>query len=322
MSTNISKSSKIYVAGHNGLIGSALMSKLKEKGYTNLLYKTHNELDLTRQSSVEDFFADNNPEYVILNAAMPANSINVKNDPIGLMLDNTTIISNVISACLTNNVKKLIYMCSIAAYPSDALRVTSLNEPMFLEDAMKPGKIDKESERYYAMPKLLGEEMCRAINQTGKMQCVSIVIPHAYGTDYHYEDSNRLPVFPALIKRIYNAVQNKIPEVVIWGSGKLRRELTFSSDIADAYILFLNTEDATGIYNVGSGCYVSIREMAEMIKAVSGYQGNLVFDSTKPDSIEFPLLCTDKIQKIGWRPEVDFKDGVKLAYDYYVKHYS
>jgi GDP-L-fucose synthase len=322
MSDSISKNSRIYIAGHQGLIGSALMERLRDKGFNNLIFKPHSELDLTRQNNVEVFFTENKPEYVILNAAMPANSINVSTNPVGLMLDNTAIITNIISASLKNNVEKLLYICSIAAYPSDAERISSPDGPLFFEDSMQPGRIDKVSERYYAIPKLLGEEMCRVINQTGKMPCVSAVIPHAYGMDYHYEDPDRLPVFPALIKRIHDALQNGAPEVVIWGSGKLRRELTFSMDIADAYIMLLNDKEAAGVYNVGSGRYVSIREMAETIKEISGYQGTLVFDATKPESIEFPLLCSDKLRKLGWKADTDFKEGVRKAYEYYVKHFA
>lgn len=321
MTDTISKDSKIYVAGHRGLIGSALMERLQEKGYRNLLYKSHAELNLTRQNDVEAFFVAEKPEYVILNAAMPANSVNVHTNPVCLMLDNTAIVSNVISASLKNDAKKLLYVSSIAAYPSDAACVPSPDGPLLPEDAMQPGRIDKESERYYAMPKLLGEEMCRAINHLGKMRCVSVVIPHAYGLDYHYEDPNRLPVFPALIKRFCDGRQNNASEIVIWGTGKLRRELTFVYDIADAYILLLENKDAAGIYNVGSGRYVSIREMAETIKEVSGFQGELLFDPTKPESIEFPLLCSDKLRALGWQPEMTFRDGIKRAYDNYVKHY-
>jgi GDP-L-fucose synthase len=314
--------SKIYVAGHRGLIGSALMEWLHEKGYRNLVYKKHGELDLTRQDDVEDFFANEKPEYVILNAAMPANSVNVWNNPVGLMLDNTAIISNVISSCVRNGVKKLVYICSIAAYPSDAARISTPDGFLLSEDEMQPGRIEKETERYYAMPKLLGEEICRAINKTGKMQCVSIVVPHAYGYDYRYEDPNRLPVFPALIKRFYDATQTDAQNVEIWGTGKLRRELTSVNDIASAYELLLRSETATGVYNVGSGQYVSVREMAEAIKSVSGYQGKIVFDITKPDAIEFPLLCSGKLRALGWKPETTFVDGVKHAYSYFTEHYT
>ncbi|MGI6348320.1 MAG: NAD-dependent epimerase/dehydratase family protein [Eubacteriales bacterium] len=314
--------SKIYVAGHRGLIGSALMERLYEKGYCNLVYKKHDELDLTRQDDVETFFADEKPEYVILNAAVPANSVNIRNNPVGLMLDNTAIISNIISSCVKNSVKKLVYVCSIAAYPSDAACISTPDGFALLEDEMQPGRIEKETERYYAMPKLLGEEICRAINKTGKMQCVSVVVPHAYGYAYHYEDPNRLSVFPALIKRFYNATQTGAQYVEIWGTGKLRRELTFVSDIAAAYELLLRSETATGVYNVGSGRYVSVREMAEVIKSVSGYQGDIIFDITKPDAIEFPLLCSDKLRALGWKPEMTFVDGVKRAYSFFTEHYA
>lgn len=315
----LTKDSKIYVAGHRGLLGTALTDTLQEDGYKNLLIKTHSELDLVCQSEVENFFSDTRPEYVILNAAIPANSINVKTDPMGLMLNNTSILNNIISSSLKHGVKKLIYVSSIAAYPSDSPVSSSPDGPMLLEQSMQPGKIEKETERYYALPKLLGGEICRAVNQTGKMSCSTLVVPHAYGLHYHYETPDRLPVFPALIKRFSDAVINGANEIVIWGTGNLRRELTFSYDIARAFIILLENESAIGTYNSGSGKYVSVRDMAQTLKDISGFKGKLIFDSDRPEAHEFPLLCSDKLRSLGWKPETEFRQGAELAYNHYVK---
>jgi GDP-L-fucose synthase len=321
MSYALSKDDKIYVAGHRGLLGPALIRHLQDGGYHNLLYRTHDELNLTRQREVDAFFAANKPECVILNAAAPANSVNVRTKPLSLMWDNTMINMNVIHACLTNDVKKLLYMCSGAAYPSDAETILTPEGAKLLEDAMKPGAIEKETERYYVMPKLLGEEMCRAINKAGAMQCVTVVPIHIYGEEYHYEEPDRLSVFPALIKRFSDATKAGLRQVVVWGTGNLRREMTFVDDVAEACLCLMEAEDVTGIYNVGSGKYVSVREMAEAIKHISRFNGEIVFDATKPEAAEFSLLCTDKIEKLGWKPKIEFHEGARLAYSYYIKHF-
>lgn len=303
------KNSKIYIAGHGGLLGTALTDHMLHQGFTNLLCRTHAELDLTRQSAVDAFFAAEKPEYVVLNAAVPANSVNKRENPMGLMLDNTLIVANVMSAALRHGVKKLLYVCSIACYPANA----ALENGQLPESAMQPGPIEVETERYYAMPKLLGEEICRAANRAGSMQCVTLVISQAYGTAYHFDDPQRLPVFPALVKRFMDGKRDAVPEVVVWGTGALRRELTSAKDLAAAYLLLLEREDAQGVYNVGAGAYISVREMAETIRDVSGYTGNLIFDDTKPEAIEFPLLCSDRIRALGWKPQATFEDGVRAA---------
>lgn len=317
------KDSKIYIAGHRGLIGTAVTQRLRDKGYTNLVYRTHEELDLTRQDAVETFFTLEKPEYVIMNAAMPANSVNVRVNPVGVMLDNIAMIQNVFSAAASSHVQKMLYVCSIACYPSDAAKETLPDGKSILhESEMQPGKIEKVTERYYAMPKLLGKELCQVFNDSGKMRCVTVVVPHAYGTHYHYDDPSRLPVYPALIKRFCDACKQNLPEVEIWGTGLLHREFTYVDDLADGYLLLLEREDACGIYNIGSGKFVSIKETAQAIKAVTGYQGEIVFDTTKPDAVEFPMLCTDRLCALGWSPKVEFIDGVKRSCDYYRKNYG
>ena len=307
------KNSKIYIAGHGGLLGSALVDTMKRRGFTNLLCRTHQEVDLTQQAEVEALFRAEKPEYVVLNAAVPANSVNKRTNPLGLMLSNTLIVANVMSAAQRWGVKKLLYICSIACYPVHA----DLQEGRLPETSLQPGVIEVEEERYYAMPKLLGEEMCRAANRAGTMKCVTLVVAQAYGTAYHYEDPQRLPVFPALVKRFHDAKRYGNSEVVVWGSGNLRRELTHASDLADAYLLLMEHEDAEGIYNVGTGVYISVREMAETIGRVTGYSGKIVFDATKPEAIEFPLLRSDRIRALGWSPKMIFEDGVKTACAHY-----
>lgn len=309
----LNKNSRIYIAGHGGVIGTALVERMKERGFTALLTKGHDQLDLTCQAEVDRFFSEERPEYVVLNAAVPANSVNKRANPMGLMLDNTLIVANVLSAALKYGVKKLLYICSIACYPADAER----KDGMLSEEALKPGEIPDEAERYYAMPKLLGEEICRAVNHTGKMKCVTLVVAQAYGFAYHYDDPQRLPVIPALIKRFEDAKKDHIPEVAVWGTGALRRELTSVYDLAEAYLLLLENDEAEGVYNVGTGRYISVREMAETIQGVTGYTGKIVFDATKPEASEFPLLCSDRIRALGWVPKMSFEEGIRKACAYY-----
>lgn len=319
----IDKGSRIYIAGHKGLIGTALTQKLKEKGYRNLLYRSHEELDLTCQSAVDVFFAEHHPEYVVMNAAMPANSVNVRSDPAGVMIENLSMIDHVFSAAANSGVKKLIYACSVACYPSDAeTAMLSDGTRMIREEAMQPGKIERLSERYYAMPKLLGKELCRVLTISGKMRCATLIIPHAYGTHYHYEDPQRLPVYPALVKRFCDAVKESADEIVIWGSGNLRREFTHVSDIAEGYSLLLENEDAVGDYNIGAGRMISIRELAETLKKVTGYQGKILYDTSKPDAVEFPVLCSDKLRSLGWEPRMELEEGVRLSCSHYLENYG
>lgn len=316
----ILKDSAIYIAGHCGLIGSAVTQRFQMAGYTNLICRTHDELDLTDQDAVNNFFEESRPEYVIMNAAVPANSINVKSNPAKLMLDNIAMIQNVFSACISTSIKKLLYVCSIACYPSDVKTITLANGERGLhEDMLQPGKIKKVSERYYAMPKLLGLELSRLLNDKSIVRCVTLVIPHAYGINYHYNDPSRLPVYPSLIKRFCDAVKNRSPEVVIWGSGGLRREFTYVDDLAEGYLLLLESEDAEGIYNIGAGQFISIREAAETMKRVTRYPGEIVYDRTKPDGMEFPMLCTDRLRALGWQPVMKFEEGVRKACEYYTK---
>lgn len=319
MADRPSKNSRIYIAGHKGLIGTALQERLIAHGYHNLIYRSHTEVDLTNQSDVEMLFEQEQPEFVILNAAIPANSVNVKTRPVQLMLDNTLIIANVIGAARKFNAQKLMYVCSHAAYPSDAV---CTEEGLLSEEAMQPGAISVLSERCYAMPKILGKELCRIINEEDRMKCVTAVLANVYGDCYHYETPDNLPVFPALLKRFCDAVKKGTPEVVIWGSGNLRRDLIAADDVADAYIALLESETADGVYNISSGKYITIREMAEVISRISGYSGKILFDTTKPEGIEFPLLKLERIKALGWEPKISFEDGVKKAYEYYQRNFG
>lgn len=319
----LNQDSRIYIAGHTGMIGTVLTKRLQELGYRNLLYKTHKELDLTRQDEVEAFFKINRPEYVIMNAAVQSNSVNVHKDPIGIMLGNALMIQNIFSAAMQYGVKKMLYVGSAACYPSDAEKTIFPNgSEMVLEDAMRPGRIDKLTERYYVMPKLLATELCRVLNETGTMQCVVALPTHIYGYYYYYHEPQRLAVYPALVKRFCDAVRQGFDKVTIWGSGNLRREFTHVNDLVEAFILLLIHDDAIGNYNIGAGKMISIRELACALKEITRFKGEVVFDTTKPDADEIPMLGTEKIRTLGWKPKVEFADGVRMSCEYYIHEYE
>ena len=303
------QNSKIYVAGHRGMIGTELIKRLRERGYNNLVYKPHSDLDLTRQADVEALFEEERPEYVIMNAGVMSNAVNISTNPAGIMMDNTAMISNVIGASVKYHAKKMLFVASGGCYPSDAeVEILPDGQRMVRETAVRPGRIDRESERYYVMPKLL--------------KTVTVFPAHVYGDAYYYNDPQRMPVYPALVKRFCDAARDNTPEVVVWGTGKLRREFVNVRDVADAYILLLADDSAEGMYNIASGRMISIRELAERLKDETGYQGKIVFDSTKPEANEFAMMNSDKLRALGWEPKVTFEDGLKMSCDYYRKNYG
>lgn len=319
----LNQDSKIYVAGHRGMIGTELMKALREKGYNNLVYKSHNELDLTRQTDVEALFEAERPEYVIMNAGVMSNAVNISTNPAGIIMQNTAIISNVFGAALKYGVKKLLFVASAGCYPSDAdVEIRPDGQRVIKETALRPGRIDRESERYYVMPKLLGTVMCETLQAAGLLKSAVALPTHVYGDAYYYNDPQRMPVYPALVKRFCDAARDNAPEVVVWGTGNLRREFTNVRDVVEAYILLLEKEDAQGPYNIASGRMVSIRELAEQLKAETGYRGKIVFDSTKPEANEYALMNADRLRALGWEPKVAFEDGVKMSCDYYRKNYG
>ncbi len=317
------QNSKIYVAGHRGMIGTELIKRLRERGYNNLVYKPHSDLDLTRQADVEALFEEERPEYVIMNAGVMSNAVNISTNPAGIMMDNTAMISNVIGASVKYHAKKMLFVASGGCYPSDAeVEILPDGQRMVRETAVRPGRIDRESERYYVMPKLLGAELCETLRKAKLLKTVTVFPAHVYGDAYYYNDPQRMPVYPALVKRFCDAARDNTPEVVVWGTGKLRREFVNVRDVADAYILLLADDSAEGMYNIASGRMISIRELAERLKDETGYQGKIVFDSTKPEANEFAMMNSDKLRALGWEPKVTFEAGLKMSCDYYRKNYG
>ncbi|EKO08565.1 GDP-L-fucose synthetase [Leptospira interrogans str. C10069] len=308
------KESKIYIAGHKGLVGSAIERVLKKEGYENILGKTHAELDLTEQSKVNEFFEVNRPEYVFL-AAAKVGGIHANNTyPAEFIFSNIQIQNNVIDACYRFKTKKLLFLGSSCIYPKFA------KQPMD-ESQLLDGKLEPTNEPY-AVAKIAGIVMCQSYNRQYGTNFISVMPTNLYGPgdNYHPENSH---VLPALIRRFYEAKIKNLPEVVVWGTGKPLREFLYSDDMGHACVFLMKNYDVTGDpkggehVNVGSGIEVSIRELAETIKEVVGYQGLLTFDLTKPDGTPRKLLDVSKLHKMGWKHQVELKEGIRLAFENY-----
>ncbi|MDV6236865.1 GDP-L-fucose synthase [Leptospira ellisii] len=306
------KNSRIFVTGHRGLVGSALVKVLRETGYENLILRTRSELDLADQAAVDEFFKENRPEYVFLAAAKVGGIIANNTYPAEFIYSNLQIQNNIIDACFRTKTKKLLFLGSSCIYPKFA------TQPMD-EDQLLSGKLEPTNEPY-AVAKIAGIVMCQSYNRQYGTNYISAMPTNLYGPadNYHPENSH---VLPALIRRFHEAKKNALSEVVIWGTGNPLREFLFSEDLARACVFLMNSYDVEGhanggeIVNVGSGIEVSIRELAETVKSVVGYAGSLIFDLTKPDGTPRKLLDVGKLHRMGWKHQVELKEGIRIAYE-------
>jgi GDP-L-fucose synthase len=295
------KTSKIYIAGHRGMVGSGLERKLRKEGYNNIITRTSSELDLRNQQAVNDFFLNENPEYVIL-AAAKVGGIHANNVyRAEFIYDNIIIEANIIHAAYLNNVKKLLFLGSSCIYPKIA------PQPL-KEEYLLSGYLEQTNQPY-AIAKIAGIEMCDSYRDQYGCNFISAMPTNLYGTNdnYHPENSH---VLPALIRRIVLAKKNNEPNVAIWGTGTPRREFLHVDDLADACYFLLQNYNEQGLVNIGCGTDVSIKELAELIVAEVGYEGQLVFDSTKPDGTPRKLMYTQKINSLGWVAQINLKEGI------------
>ncbi len=309
---------KIYVAGHRGMVGSAIIRFLKAHAYSNIVTRTHAELDLTNQDAVQDFFLKERPEQVYL-AAAKVGGIHANNTyPAEFIYQNLMIQSNVIDAAFRSGVKKLLFLGSSCIYPRDAV------QPM-LEDALLTGKLELTNEPY-AIAKIAGIILCESYNrQYGQIHGVDYrsVMPcnlYGPGDNYHLENSH---VIPALIRRFHEAKLNNVSSVIIWGTGTPRREFLYVDDMARACLHIMNlpkftydqyTEPFCSHINIGSGYDVTIKELADTIRSVVDYKGDVQFDSCKPDGSLRKLMNSDRLSQMGWQPTISLKDGLERAY--------
>ncbi|KLU73215.1 MAG: hypothetical protein RHS_1028 [Robinsoniella sp. RHS] len=300
------KSSKIYVAGHRGMVGSAIVRKLEREGYTNIIGRSSKELDLCRQNQVEDFFADEKPEYVFLAAAkvggIMANSLH-KAD---FLYENMILEMNVIKAAFDIGVKKLMFLGSSCIYPRMA------PQPM-PESCLLTSELEQTNDAY-ALAKISGLKYCEYLNQQYGADYISCMPTNLYGPNdnYHPEHSH---VLPALIRRFHEAKVNQSEEVVIWGTGSPLREFLYVDDLADACLFLMNHYSGNETVNVGTGKEVTISELASLVKQRVGYKGNLRFDTSKPDGTPRKLLDVHKLTELGWKYKTELSEGISIAYD-------
>lgn len=302
----IEKNAKIYVAGHRGMVGSAIVRALKNQGYTNIITRTSKELDLRRQIDVEEFFAKEKPDYVFLAAAKVGGILANNEAPADFMYDNMILEMNVIHEAYKNKVKKLMFLGSSCIYPRMA------PQPM-KEDCLLTSELEKTNEAY-ALAKISGLKYCEYLNRQYSTDFISVMPTNLYGPNdnYHPEHSH---VLPALIRRFHEAKENNLNEVVIWGTGTPLREFLYVDDLADACVYLMNTYSGNETVNLGTGKELSIKELAELVKKVVGFKGNITFDTTKPDGTPRKLLDVSKLEKLGWKYKTELEDGIKLAYE-------
>jgi len=321
------KSAKIYVAGHRGLVGSALVRNLRSNGYNNLLLRAHTELELTDQRATADFFAEERPEFVFLAAAKVGGIFANKTYPAEFAYSNLVIQSNVIHAAYENQVKRLVFLGSSCIYPRDCPQ--PIKESYLLTGPLEP------TNRPYALAKIAGIEMCWSYNRQYGTKYLSVMPTNLYGPgdNYHPENSH---VIPALLRKFHEAKMAGVQEVVIWGTGTPRREFLFSDDLADACIYLMSLEDEAydgllgsdesithhfepPLINVGMGEDVTIKYLAELIGGIIGYSGKILFDTSKPDGTPRKLMDVSLLTNNGWKARTLLEDGLRLAYVDFLK---
>lgn len=303
------RDNKIYVAGHTGLVGSAILNKLNGMGCNNVIVCNHDDLDLTNQSDVQNFFKIEKPDYVILAAAKVGGiNANIKY-PAEFIYENTIIQTNVIHSAYTYCVKKLLFFCSACSYPSECA------QPM-QEDSLLTGPLEKTNEPY-AMAKLNGMKMCEAYNRQYGCNFISAVLTNAYGPNDNFNTENS-HVIPSLIKRFHNAKFNNKPSVDIWGTGNVKREFIYVHDVSEAVIFLLENYNESYPINVGVEGEVSIKELVFLIKDVVQFKGDISFDTSKPDGVLRKTLDISKIRELGWKPSVSLKDGLQQTYKWFL----
>lgn len=302
----MNKDSKIYIAGHKGMVGSAILRKLQSLGYNNLVLKTSGELDLRNQRPVADFFASEKPEYVFLAAARVGGIVANNTYRADFLYDNLQIQNNIIHASFVNNVNKLLFLGSSCIYPKMAPQPIK-------EDYLLTGPLEHTNEPY-AIAKIAGLKLCDAYRDQYGCNFISAMPTNLYGTNdnYHPEHSH---VLPALIRRFHEAKVNNAASIIIWGSGAPLREFMYADDLADACVYLMHNYDEKGFINIGTGEEVSIRELALVIKDIVGYNGGIQFDTSKPDGTPRKLLDVSKLHSKGWKHSTYLKEGIKLAYE-------
>jgi GDP-L-fucose synthase len=307
----IDRSARFYVSGHRGMVGSAMVRLLQDKGFTNIITRSHDELDLTRQEKVEQFFKKEKPEYVFVAAGRVGGIIANKNAPTEFLYDNLMIASNVIHTAAKQDVKKLLFLGSSCIYPKFA-------EQPIQEDSMLTGALEPTNEGY-ALAKIAGIKLAEYYNRQYGKRFISAMPPNLYGIgdNFHLENSH---VIPGLMRRLHEAKNSNQPVFTAWGTGAPLREFMFVDDLADGCFFLMENYEAPGLVNVGSGEEVSIKELVLMLAETVGYKGRIVFDTSKPDGTPRKLMDSSKIRSMGWKHRTALRDGLKVAYQWFSTH--
>ena len=300
------KNSKIFVAGHRGMVGSAIVRELQRQGYNNIVTRTHAELDLTRQEAVEAFFAAEKPEYVFLAAAKVGGIAANNAAPADFMYMNMTLEMNVIHAAWKNGVKKLEFLGSSCIYPR--LAPQPMKEDCLLTSALEP------TNEAYALAKISGLKYCEYLNRQYGTDYISVMPTNLYGLNdnYHPEHSH---VLPAMIRRFHEAKEQGLPEVVCWGDGSALREFLYVDDLAELCVFLMNHYSGNETVNAGTGKELTIRELAETVAEVVGYKGTIRWDASRPNGTPRKLLDVSKATRLGWTYKTELKDGIRMAYE-------
>jgi len=307
----MNKSDKIYIAGHRGLVGSAIVRNLEKNGYNNLLLRTSKELDLTNQADVSHFFETEKPDYVFLAAAKVGGIHANDTYPADFIRENLQIQTNMIDAAYRSHAKKLLFLGSSCIYPKFSPQ--PMKEEHLLTDELEP------TNEWYAIAKIAGIKMCQAYKKQYGFNAISIMPTNLYGTgdNFNLENSH---VMPALIRKFHDAKEQGNKTVEVWGTGTPRREFLHVDDMADATIHLMNNYDGEEIINVGVGEDVSIKELAEIVKEAVGFTGELKFDTSKPDGTPRKLLDVTKLNNAGWEAKIKLEDGVKKTYQWFIEN--
>jgi len=307
------KSDKIYIAGHRGMVGSAIYRKLQKEGFNNILVRTSDALDLRNQQDVDDFFASEKPDYIFL-AAAKVGGIMANNTYRGMFIyENLMIQSNVIHAAHVNNAKKLMFLGSSCIYPK--LAPQPLKEEYLLTGLLE------ETNEPYAIAKIAGIKTCDAYRAQYGSNFISVMPTNLYGPNDNY-DLEKSHVLPALIRKFHEAKEENKPTVTMWGSGKPKREFLHSDDLADACFYLMNNYDEAGLVNVGTGVDIEIGELALMIKEIVGYNGGIINDLSKPDGTPRKLMDVSKLTNAGWKAKIGLREGIESVYKGFAGKYQ
>lgn len=307
----MNKNSKIYIAGHRGLVGSAILNKLEKEGFTNLIYRRSSELDLRDPAAVNSFFQNEKIDYVFMAAAKVGGIVANNEYPADFIRDNLMIQTNVIDAAYRNDVEKLLFLGSTCIYPKFA------DQPL-KEEYLLTGELEPTNEPY-AIAKIAGIKMCQSYNRQYGTKFISVMPTNLYGPNDNF-DLHNSHVLPALIRKFHEAKINNSENVVVWGTGNPKREFLFSDDLADACLHLMETYNEDQIVNIGVGEDISIGELAEKVKNIVGYQGDIVFDTSKPDGTPRKLVDVTKLTSLGWKATTSLEDGLEEAYEWFLNN--